>query len=68
MNFSDFTIFPVLVIFIFKLDANFPGLWQESAYSVGFLGFIHQKNKLISAISWELDDLNRKKYADFGCK
>ncbi len=58
INFSDL-VFPILVIFIFKLDTNFTSLRLKSAYFFDFIrpfGFIFQKNMLISATSWEFHE------------
>ncbi len=55
MNFSDLNVFPIFVIFIFKLDANFPGEINVFSILFIFFGFIRQKNTSISAISKELD-------------
>ncbi len=32
INFSDLCIFPIFIIFIFKLDANFPSLQLKFLY------------------------------------
>ncbi len=58
INFSDLSVFPTFVIFIFKLDANFPGLRPKSAY---FFDFIHFFVSVILSLSWEFGKENRKK-------
>ncbi len=52
INFSDLRIFPIFVIFIFKLDANLT-IFFDFIY---LFSFMRQKNTLISAISWEFDN------------
>ncbi len=32
LNFLDLSVFPIFIIFVFKLDANFPSLWPKSMY------------------------------------
>ncbi len=39
INISDLSVFPIFVIFIFKLDANFPGLQHKSVYFFQFYSF-----------------------------
>ncbi len=63
INFSDLSVFPIFVIFIFKLDANFPR--PKSAYFFDFIRFLVS---LILALSWEFGELNLKKYANFSPK
>ncbi len=56
-------VFPTFVVFIFKLDANFPSLQMKSAHFFDFIlifGFIPQKYTSISTISWEFDEVNQK--------
>ncbi len=55
INFSDFSIFPIFVILIIRLGANFFVLAEISIFFrfYSFFGFIRPTNKLISAISWE---------------
>ncbi len=48
INFSDLRVFPIFVIFIFKLNANFPGLQPKSEYFFNF-------TTLILAISQKFD-------------
>ncbi len=48
-------VFLILVMFIFKLDTNFPSLGPNSEYFfdfIRFFGSMRQKNMLISAIFW----------------
>ncbi len=55
INFSDFSGFSIFVIFIFKLDANFPYGQNQSIFDfIHYFGFMHKKAS-ISTISGEFD-------------
>ncbi len=49
-DFSDLNVFPIFLVFSFKVEANFPSLWVKSAYFsilLIFFNCICQKNTLI---------------------
>ncbi len=54
INFSDLCIFPIFLMFIFKLDANFPSLQPKCAYFIDI--FLFYSSNL------------SKKYIDFSHK
>ncbi len=62
------SVFPIVIIFMFKLDANCPGLWPKLAYFFDFIHFFwfYSSKKYVNfKCKLEIWQIRSKKYANF---
>ncbi len=64
INILGVSVFPIFIIFIFNLRANFSSLQSKFEYFLILFSFlvlfVQQKKTSISAISWDFDAQNNK--------